>query len=129
VDVPSYNALTAAGRFQEALEVIRQDNPFPGVCGRLCSHACEANCTQRETDESIAIRSLKRFLADQEAQRWKAPAAPTEITRAEKVAIIGSGPAGLTAARDLRREGYAVTVLEAASKPGGMLRLAVPDNG
>jgi NADH-quinone oxidoreductase subunit F len=127
VDVPSYNALTATGRFDEALEVIRQDNPFPGVCGRLCSRPCEASCTQRETDESVAIRSLKRFVADQEGRRWKAPVTPPETTRAERIAVIGAGPAGLTAARDLRREGYPVTVFEAASEPGGMLRLAVPD--
>jgi len=127
VDVPSYNALTSMGRFDEALEVIRQDNPFPGVCGRLCSRACEANCLQNETSESTAIRSLKRFLADHEGLRWKPQRAPLPTTREEKVAIIGSGPAGLTAARDLRREGYPVTVFEAASKPGGMLGLAVPD--
>jgi NADH-quinone oxidoreductase subunit F len=127
VDVPSYNALTATGRFDEALDVIRQDNPFPGVCGRLCSRPCEASCTQRETDESVAIRSLKRVVADQEGRRWKAPVTPPETTRTEKIAVIGAGPAGLTAARDLRREGYPVTVFEAASEPGGMLRLAVPD--
>jgi NADH-quinone oxidoreductase subunit F len=127
VDVPSYNGLIALGRFDDALEVIRQDNPFPGVCGRLCTRACEESCIQRETGEAVAIRSLKRFLADYERGRWRpsVPAAP--ITRTEKIAIIGAGPAGLTAARDLRREGYPVTVFEAAPQAGGMLRLAVPD--
>ena len=127
VDVPSYNGLVAAGRFDEALEVIWQDNPFPGVCGRLCSRPCEANCTLGETDEPVAIRSLKRFLADYEAARWKpaVPAVPT--TRQERVAVVGAGPAGLTAARDLRRLGYPVTVFEAAPRAGGMLRMAVPD--
>jgi NADH-quinone oxidoreductase subunit F len=127
VDVPSYNALIALGRFDEALEVIRQDNPFPGVCGRLCSRPCEANCTLTETDEAVAIRSLKRFLSDYERGRWKPTVPPVETTQKEKIAIIGAGPAGLTAARDLRREGYAVTVFEATSKPGGMLRQAIPD--
>jgi NADH-quinone oxidoreductase subunit F len=127
VDVASYNALAAVGRFEEALAVVREDNPFPGVCGRLCSRPCEANCTQRETEESLAIRSLKRFLADQEAQRWRSAPSPTEPTREERVAVIGAGPAGLTAARDLRLLGYPVKVFEAASEPGGMLRLAVPD--
>ena len=127
VDVPSYNALTALGRFDEALEVIRQDNPFPGVCGRLCSRPCEANCTLAETDDPVAIRSLKRFLADYERGRWKPMVPPVETTRDEQVAIIGAGPAGLTAARDLRREGYPVTVFDAADRPGGMLALAVPE--
>ena len=126
VDVPSYNALCALGRFDEALEVIREDNPFPGVCGRLCSRPCEAGCLLGETDEPVAIRSLKRFLADYERGRWKPTVPPVETTRQEKIAVIGAGPAGLTAARDLRREGYPVTVFEAASRPGGMLALAVP---
>jgi NADH-quinone oxidoreductase subunit F len=127
VDVPSYNALIVLGRFDEAIEVIRQDNPFPGVCGRLCSRPCEANCTLGETDEPVAIRSLKRFLSDYERGRWQYTAPAIETTREEKIAVIGAGPAGLTAARDLKREGYSVTVFESASKPGGMLRLAVPD--
>ena len=127
VDVPSYNALITAGRFDEALDVIRRDNPFPGVCGRLCNRPCEANCTLGDTDEPVAIRSLKRFLADYERGRWKPTVSAVETTREEKVAIVGAGPAGLTAARDLRLLGYPVTVFEAASQPGGMLRLAVPD--
>jgi NADH-quinone oxidoreductase subunit F len=127
VDVPAYNSLIAMGRFQEAVEVIRQDNPFPAVCGRLCSRPCEGNCIQIETGEAVAIRSLKRFVADYEMAHWKTAVIPTRIIHPEKIAVIGSGPAGLTAACDLRREGYAVTVLEAASRPGGMLRLAIPD--
>jgi len=127
VDVPSYNSLIAMGRFQEAVEVIRQDNPFPAVCGRLCSRPCEGNCIQVETGEAIAIRSLKRFVADYEMAHWKTEELPAKLIHKEKVAIIGSGPAGLTAARDLRRQGYPVTVFEAASRPGGMLRLAIPD--
>jgi len=127
VDVSSYTGLIALGRFDEALEVIRQDNPFPGVCGRLCSRPCEATCRLGETEEPVAIRSLKRFVADYEGERWKPTVPPLETTREETVAIIGAGPAGLTAARDLRRLGYAVTVFEAASEPGGMLRLAIPD--
>ncbi len=127
VDVPSYNALIAEGRFEEALEVIRLDNPFPAVCGRMCNRPCERDCTLGETEEPLAIRSLKRFVSDYERGRWRPPAEPCPITQKEKVAVIGSGPAGLTAARDLRREGYAVTVFEAGKKPGGMLRLAIPE--
>ena len=127
VDVPTYNAFTAMGQFDKALEVIREDNPFPGVCGRICSRACEASCRLGQTDDPTAIRSLKRFVADYDRGRWKPLVQPAPTTRQEKVSIIGAGPAGLTAARDLRREGYSVTVFEAASQPGGMLRLAVPD--
>jgi len=127
VDAPSYNALTALGRFGEALEVIRLDNPFPSVCGRICSRPCEANCQLGETDDPVAIRSLKRFVADYERNRWKPAAQPLETTRTEKIAIIGAGPAGLTAARDLRLQGYPVTVFESTTRPGGMLRWAVAD--
>jgi NADH-quinone oxidoreductase subunit F len=127
VDAPSYHALIGMGRFDEALDVILQDNPFPGVCGRLCPRACEDNCRLGETDDPVAVRSLKRFVADYERGRWKPATAPVETTRTEKIAIIGAGPAGLTAARDLRREGYPVTVFEATSLAGGMLRQSVPD--
>jgi len=127
VDAPSYNALTALGRFNEALEVIRQDNPFPSVCGRICSRPCEASCQLGETDDPVAIRSLKRFVADFERNRWKPAVQPVETTRTEKIAVIGAGPAGLTAARDLRLQGYPVTVFESATRPGGMLRWALSD--
>jgi NADH-quinone oxidoreductase subunit F len=127
VDVSSYNGLIAHGKYNEALEVIRQDNPFPGVCGRLCNRACEAACTLGETEEPVAIRSLKRFVADYERKRWKPAPQPLETKYAEKVAVIGAGPAGLTTALELKRAGYPVTVFEAAKKAGGMLRLAVPD--
>ncbi len=127
VDVPSYISLIAMGRFQEAVEVIRQDNPFPAVCGRLCSRPCEGNCILVETGEEVAIRSLKRFVADYEQAHWKTEELPVKLVHQEKIAVIGSGPAGLTAARDLRRQGYPVTVFEAASRPGGMLRLAIPN--
>ena len=127
VDVPSYHALITLGRFDEALDVILQDNPFPGVCGRLCPRACEANCRLGETDDPVAVRSLKRFVADYERGRWKPRKTPAEITRTERIAVIGAGPAGLTAARDLRREGYPVTVFEATSLAGGALRQLVPD--
>ena len=129
VDVPSYNALIAWGRFDDALEVIREDNPFPAVSGWMCPRPCEKDCTRLETDKAISIRALKRFVADHEIKRGRRKKVihPNPITREEKIAIIGAGLTGLSAAHDLRREGYPVTVFESKQFAGGMLRMAVPD--
>ena len=129
IDVPSYNALIAAGRFDDALEIIRQDNPFPAVCGRLCPRPCEKDCERAESDRAISIRALKRFVADYEIKRGrrKKIVHPNPVTHDEKIAIVGSGLAGLSAANDLRKQGYAVTVFESKPFAGGMLRMAVPD--
>lgn len=126
VNEQAYLALTAASRFAEALEVVRRDNPLPGICGRVCHHPCEAACRRAEFDEPLAICSVKRFLADweleNEAPHFPALEAPR---RKEKVAIVGSGPAGLTAAHYLNREGFDVDVFESHSEPGGMLRMGI----
>ena len=127
VDAPGYIALIGEGRCAEALALHRQKNPFPGVCGRVCTHPCEGVCRRRDTDEAIAIRQLKRFMADYERLHPPEPVstsstAPTK----DKVAIVGAGPAGLTAAYFLAPLGYAVTVFEAHSEPGGAL-LSIPD--
>jgi len=121
-----YIALTAEGRFQEALEVSRRANPFTSVCGRICYHPCEDACSRNLVDEPISIRGIKRFLADYAAEHGDLPVEPVEVTRAEKIAVVGAGPAGLTAAHDLARLGYAVTVYEAQPKAGGMLRYGIP---
>lgn len=126
VNVKAYVSLIAAGRFREALEVVRQRNPFPGICGRVCTHPCEAFCTRGKVDEPVAICALKRFVADYELQHPEAVPGAARRARKEKVAIIGSGPAGLTAAHDLAQKGYRVTVFEALSKPGGMLVAGIP---
>jgi NADPH-dependent glutamate synthase beta subunit-like oxidoreductase len=96
VDVPSYNALIAWGRFDEALEVIRQDNPFPAVCGRMCPHPCEKDCECAKTGKAISIRALKQFVADYEIKRGKRKKIvhPNPITQEEKIAIIGAGLTG-----------------------------------
>ncbi len=126
VNAQAYLALTAAGRFEEALAVIREANPLPGICGRVCHHPCEAECRRAEVEEAVAIRDIKRFLADCEASSGAAPAfAPPAQRRAERVAVIGSGPAGLTAAHYLNREGFRVTVFEALPQAGGMLRAGI----
>jgi len=125
IDVPSYVALIGQGRHTEALELIRQDNPLPSVCGYVCPAPCEAKCRRGAADQPIAIKTLKRFVADFARQQdFTGPRA--SIHRPEKVAIIGSGPAGLTAAYYLAQEGYPVTVFEAMPALGGMLRLGIP---
>lgn len=127
IDVPSYVALIALGRFQESLDLIRKDNPFPAVCGRVCTHPCEYDCKRGEIDKPISIKSLKRFVADYEKNLGRKPVQPVEITQKEKVAIIGAGPAGLTCAHDLIERGYAVTVFESLPVAGGLLTMGIPD--
>ncbi len=128
VNAHAYVTLIARRRFKEALQVERRENPFPAICGRICPHACEMDCTRGRLDEPIAIAALKRFLADWElAHPQEKPPVPEILEREEKVAVIGGGPAGLTAARDLRLKGYRVTVFEAMPALGGMLRYGIPD--
>ena len=124
-DIPSYIMAISQGKFKEALAVIRETNPFPSVCGRVCHHPCEMDCNRSLLDEPIAIRGLKRFVADYELKAGQKPA-PVKRTKKEKVAVIGSGPAGLTAAYDLIQQGYGVTVYEALPFAGGMLNAGIP---
>ncbi|OPY92225.1 MAG: NADP-reducing hydrogenase subunit HndC [Syntrophaceae bacterium PtaU1.Bin231] len=123
MDIPSYIALIRAERFSDAYKILLQTNPFPSVCGRVCDHKCQTKCRRGKMDEPIAIKFLKRFITDN-AIRPKIGAVP--VTRKEKVAVVGGGPAGLTCARDLAMRGYKVTVFEELSSPGGMLRWAIP---
>ena len=126
VNVKAYVSLIAAGRFHEALEVVRQRNPLPGICGRVCTHPCEEACNLGEIDSPVAICWLKRFVADYELTHPQAKPDPLPQTRKEKVAIVGSGPAGLAAANDLARLGFGVTVFEALPVAGGMLVAGIP---
>ena len=118
--------LIANRKFEEAIEVIREANPFPAVCGRVCTRPCEDVCELGVNGDSVAIRALKRYASDYELARRSIVVEPCEIIYKEKIAIIGAGPAGLTAAVDLIRLGYPVTVFEAEKEPGGMLRYAIP---
>ena len=122
-----YIALIREGRIEEAMRVIKEDNPFPGICGRICNHRCEDACNRKLVDEPISIATLKRFVADQVYAMPYLPPDPLPYQFEERVAIIGAGPAGLTAAKDLRKLGYPVTVFEALPIAGGMLRVGVPD--
>ena len=123
MDIPSYIALVRAERFDDAYKILLQTNPFPSVCGRVCDHKCQTKCRRGNLDEPLAIKFLKRFITDN-APRPKIE--PVPVTRKEKIAVIGGGPAGLTAARDLASRGYKVTVFEELSKPGGMLYWGIP---
>ncbi len=127
VNAHGYVALISKGKFKEALEVLRRTMPFAGVCGRVCTHPCESDCERGKVDQPIAIRALKRFMADYELKVGREKATPISKTKEDKVAIIGSGPAGLACAYDLVRLGYPVTVFEAAPKAGGLLRYGIPD--
>lgn len=123
--IPAYVALIAKGKNREALDLIRRRMPLPSVCGRVCLHPCESDCRRQDLDEPIAIMALKGFVSD------NVPAeTPDKIeqTQPDKVAVIGAGPAGLAAAYDLIRAGYAVTVFDSAREAGGMLSAAVPEH-
>ncbi len=126
VDVPSYVALVAQGRYADALEVHRRRNPFALACGRVCPAFCEDKCRRGEMDQPVAIRQIKRFMADHELS---VPWTPRQLEEAktEKVAVIGSGPAGLTAALRLAQRGYPVTVFESLPVAGGMMAVGIPE--
>ena len=121
-----YVALVREKRYEDAFGVIKDRNPFPGICGRICNHRCEDNCNRAQADEAVSVAGLKRFVADQYYAAQHEPPAPVERTKEEKVAVVGSGPAGLTAAQDLVRMGYGVTIFEALPVAGGMMRVGIP---
>jgi len=125
MNVPGYIALIKQGMFIEAYDLIRKTNPLPGVCGRVCYAPCEDACNRGEMDAPLAIRELKRFVADQ--IDIESVATPQVSKNGKRVAIIGSGPAGLSAAHDLALEGYDVLIFEALPEPGGMLRYGIPE--
>ncbi len=112
--------------YETAWRTITDRNPFPAVCGRVCPHPCEDACNRIEKDGSVAINALERFIGDFGLSKSLKLARLTEEKREEKIAIVGAGPAGLSCAYQLARRGYAVTVFEAFSKPGGMLRYGIP---
>jgi NADH-quinone oxidoreductase subunit F len=127
IDVPNYVAAVAEGDYERSVEIIRERNPFPAVCGRICIHPCEYKCRRGELDQPVAIRALKRLASDWYFKNIGPQRDPFPVTRKEKVAIVGGGPAGLTCAYYLAKMGYQTTVYEAQSVAGGMLGIAVPE--
>jgi NADPH-dependent glutamate synthase beta subunit-like oxidoreductase/2,4-dienoyl-CoA reductase-like NADH-dependent reductase (Old Yellow Enzyme family) len=135
IDVNAYVLMASRGQIGESYRRLKQQLPFPGVIGRVCPHPCETECNRGELDDPIAINDIKRFVADFAMKDGlpdylKKQALPEKlpITKKEKVAVVGSGPAGLTAAYFLSKKGYAVTVFEAAPVAGGMMSLGVPEH-
>ncbi len=126
IDAPRYIRFIGKGKPGGAVAVIREKIPFPSVCGLVCFHPCEAKCRRAQLDEAIAIRMLKRYAAEHDTGAWKENLKPPPAT-GKRVAIVGSGPSGLTAAYYLARRGHSVTVFEALPEPGGMMRVGIPD--
>jgi NADH-quinone oxidoreductase subunit F len=125
IDVPRYIRCIAARRYRDALDVIRERIPFPSVCGWICVHPCEAKCRRVQLDDAIAVRALKRFAAERGAEGPRAEVPKPEPT-GKRVAVVGAGPAGLTAAFYLARIGHEVTAFERDKESGGMLRTGIP---
>lgn len=123
IDVPKHNRLIGQGKFNEALTVIKQAIPFPGILGRVCTAPCEDSCYQGVQKESIAIKMLKRFVYDNASYDEK----PAGKATGKRVAIVGSGPAGLTTAYYLAKLGHSVIMFEALPQVGGMLRVGIPE--
>jgi 2-oxoacid:acceptor oxidoreductase delta subunit (pyruvate/2-ketoisovalerate family) len=124
-DIVAYVALAAEGRYEEAWQLIMEENPLPGICGRVCPHFCEDDCNRKVYGGTIAIHEIERFLADRAVQEGYRlpPPSPFPACGGGRIAVVGSGPAGLSCAYHLARMGYAVTIFEASDKLGGMMRL------
>ena len=127
LDIPTYVELIREGRFAESLEVIREGVCLPGTLGRVCVRPCESNCRRLLVDQAVAIRGLKRFVADYEIWKKRKPRLPVPEAKDKKVAVIGAGPAGLACAYYLALKGYQVTVFERIDEPGGMAAVGIPD--
>ena len=127
-DVTCYVGLIVQGKFREAVDVVRRENPLPAICGRVCHHPCEERCGLAAAEqEPLSIRALKRFLADYEMREGIGLDVKPPRRNGTKIAIVGSGPAGLTCAYYLARKGYSVTIFEALPVAGGMLAVGIPE--
>lgn len=125
-DIPRIEHLVSKGLFASAFKAILAENPLPGVCGRVCFHPCESACNRRELDEAVTINALERFLADVAAREGIGQPAPARPAKAQHIAVVGSGPAGLAAAYFLALLGYKCDILETMPEAGGLLRYGIP---
>jgi len=126
IAVQGYIKFASQGRYREALELIKTENPFPAVCGRICPHGCESECTRGDVDEAVAIDEIKKFIADRELEAGERFVPAKRHDYGKKIAVVGSGPAGLSCAWFLAVDGYKVTVFEKQNRLGGMLALGIP---
>jgi len=124
MDAPAYIALIRANRLDDAYKVLLKTNPFPSVCGRVCDHQCQTKCRRGQLDEPVAIKHLKRYITDNGS---RPTIEPVPVTGKERIAVVGGGPSGLTAAGELALRGYSVTVFEELPHVGGMLRYGIPE--
>nr|MBP7495508.1 NAD(P)-binding protein [Spirochaetales bacterium] len=133
IDIPGFIAKIAEGEYAEALAILRKSNLFPAICGRVCPQEvqCQATCTVgrslKDVDKAVSIGRLERFAADWERLQGTLDVPPVKPKTGKKVAVIGSGPAGLAAAADLAKEGHEVTIFEAFHKPGGVMVYGIPE--
>ena len=125
-DIASIEMLSAQGSFKEAWEMILKENPFPGVCGRVCPHPCEGVCNRREFDEAVDIHAIERFLAETASRYNLKPILSRLTAKKQRIAVVGAGPAGLSASYFLALLGYSCDVFEAMPEPGGVLRWGIP---
>jgi len=126
ISIPGYIKLASQGRFQEALQMIKKDNPFPAVCGRICPALCESACTRNGVDDAVAIDDIKKFIAELDLNKETRFLPEIKKQYQKNIAIIGAGPSGLSCAYYLAVEGYQVTVFEKEEEPGGMMRYGIP---
>ncbi len=127
INVQGFVGLSEKEKYSEALKLIKEENPFPAVCGRVCHHPCEKACNRGDIDDSVSIKALHRYLADLDLKRPTPYIPKINAHKNEKVAIIGSGPTGLTCAYYLAKEGYSVTVFEKLEVVGGMMAVGIPE--